>query len=312
MILKITRITTSLGPSVANRFDALVLPVEASGANGLYRQELIVDYTWTGNSGAHHAKFGLYRSSRGWNYGNQPCGYWACPEAQGEPSGYVIDTQNSVSGVENGSATFTFPTYYPLDETFRDLNFVNDDGVNYIQGKGVVVTGSVPEEHYETGNTYVSESYIARPKLGDAVAGQMLSIVGYGNIHAEYLKVFLGGKGVDGFVNAAGHILTKVPSFEQVDSIAIELENGVSRVTGEYLDLASPPTITDVSPSNASWGDTVTISGTNFINITGLFLDSLQVSEFTVNSKTETTFVVPEETKGGYDIVICSSGGCSE
>ena len=74
--------------------------------------------------------------------------------------------------------------------------------------------------------------------------------------------------------------------------------------------LASPPSITSVSPVTAEAGDTVTISGENFIGVESVRLLDQEV-EFAVTDLTDITFVVPSDaqsgtievhTKGGVDI----------
>jgi hypothetical protein len=301
MDLNITGISSSLGDSVKNRFGKTILPIKDLVSQGLstsgyhkFRHDMIIDYTWSGNSGAHHAKFGV-------TSGNSS-----------EPVSYVIDSENSISGLQSGSATFKMTVDYPSGETFGQLNFIQDNIPNFIEAKGITVTGNSANEHYVTGNTYTSEDFITRPPVGNAISNEYVLIEGYENLEPEYLAVYVGGKPTEGYVNTSGDIYVEIPPFESSNkNVCLEIENGVNRITGGYLELVFIPEILRTMPSAASWGDTVTVSGKNFVDVTGVFINDIQISSFTNPNDNEITFTIPNTTVGNYDIKICATGGCS-
>ena len=123
----------------------------------------------------------------------------------------------------------------------------------------------------------------------------------------------MGGLETNGFVNPSEGVVAKIPSFTSVQkNVVIEVENAVSRVTGGYFSVVSSPEILSVSPSTATWGDSIVVSGNNFVDVTGVSLNSLQINKFTNPADNQVSFTVPEGIDGLHDIKICATGGCSE
>jgi len=301
MNLNITGISSNAGGSVKNRFSKTILPIEDLVSQGvstsgyhMYRHDMIIDYTWSGNLGAHHAKFGI-------TSGNSS-----------EPLSYIVDSGNSISGLQSGSATFQITVDYPSGSNFGQLNFIQDDAPNFIKAQAITVTGNNANEHHVTGSTYTSEDFLVRPSIGNAITNEYVLVNGYQNLEPEYLAVYLGGKTTEGYVDTNGDIYMKVPSFDSSNSnVCVEIENGVNRITGGYLDLVSVPEILQTLPNKASWGDTVVISGKNFVDVTGVFINDMEIASFTNPNDKEITFAIPDGTLGNYDVKICATGGCS-
>lgn len=94
----------------------------------------------------------------------------------------------------------------------------------------------------------------------------------------------------------------------QVDVVVTNPGGEAFTKTNGFRVLAPPPTITGFSPATAYPGDTVTITGTNFISVTGVkFFDNANAT-FTVDSATQITATVPGPAKTGPITVIADAG----
>jgi hypothetical protein len=68
------------------------------------------------------------------------------------------------------------------------------------------------------------------------------------------------------------------------------------------------PKMTAFSPPSGKVGDTITLSGTGFIQTTSITVGGVKVTSFTVNSDLQVTFRVPTGAKTGK-IVLTTPGG---
>jgi len=75
--------------------------------------------------------------------------------------------------------------------------------------------------------------------------------------------------------------------------------------------VASPPTITSISPSagKLAEGTVVTITGTNFTGATAVTFGGTNAITFTVNSTTSISATTPEKTAGALNVVVTNDGG---
>jgi len=71
---------------------------------------------------------------------------------------------------------------------------------------------------------------------------------------------------------------------------------------------APVPTITSFSPSSAVAGTTVTVTGTNFVNVSSVLLNGYSVGSYTVLSPTQLTFVVSTSSSTGRIAVVTPGG----
>src|SRR5262249_11289363 len=78
-------------------------------------------------------------------------------------------------------------------------------------------------------------------------------------------------------------------------------------------NLATGPTVTNVSPSSGSTagGTTVTVTGTNFTGATGVFFGGVAATTFTVNSSTSISATAPPHGSGVGDITVSTPSGSS-
>lgn len=62
---------------------------------------------------------------------------------------------------------------------------------------------------------------------------------------------------------------------------------------------STAPTITDFGPRRGPAGTTVVLTGTNFVDVEGLRLGAVAITQFTVDSATQITLVIPAEAPLG-------------
>lgn len=87
----------------------------------------------------------------------------------------------------------------------------------------------------------------------------------------------------------------------------------VKRTYWVVVKRAAPPTITDVSPSigSTAGGQSVTITGTNFIGVSAVAFGGVPASTFTVDSATRITATTPARTAGPADVTVTTVGNSS-
>jgi len=102
---------------------------------------------------------------------------------------------------------------------------------------------------------------------------------------------YLGGLTLNG-ANKASYILRPYSSF------------------ATYIISASAPNINSFSPSSASVGAQITLTGVNFTNVNGVKIDGI-TSDFTINSDTSITVTIPEGVESGVVSVSTPSDGNS-
>jgi hypothetical protein len=78
-----------------------------------------------------------------------------------------------------------------------------------------------------------------------------------------------------------------------------------------FFNQPAPPDITGFTPPFGLPGTVVTVTGHNFINVTGVQLNGQGVPGFVVNSPTSFTFTVPPGATSGYIVVNTPGGGAS-
>lgn len=94
--------------------------------------------------------------------------------------------------------------------------------------------------------------------------------------------------------------------------IATAVAYSIPTVT--YSEYGGPaPTVTDATPDHASstGGTSVTITGTNFVDVTAVRFDAIPAASFTVDSATQITAITPNVGLGGdtADIIVVTADG---
>ncbi len=86
-----------------------------------------------------------------------------------------------------------------------------------------------------------------------------------------------------------------------------------STTTEETTTTQDAPTVTAVEPAIGSvdGGTTVTITGTNFLNVTAVAFGSASTTLYTVVSDTSISVITPSGSPGVVDVVVTTAGGAS-
>lgn len=88
---------------------------------------------------------------------------------------------------------------------------------------------------------------------------------------------------------------------------------GPSALLEQMITVFPPPLITQVNSNLGSTcgGTIVSITGTNFMNATGVFFGQIPATRFTINSDTSITVIAPPGASGTVDIRVVVPGGIS-
>ncbi len=111
-------------------------------------------------------------------------------------------------------------------------------------------------------------------------------------------------------VNSSTQITAVVPSGASTGKISVTTPAGTGTSSSNFTVAASgSPTITSFSPTSGSVGTDVSITGTNYTNVSSVKFGGGSAS-FTVNSSTRITATVPSSAKTGPITVTNSDGTC--
>jgi hypothetical protein len=119
----------------------------------------------------------------------------------------------------------------------------------------------------------------------------------------------VGGVAANYTVNRDGTVSVTIPANAQTGVISITTPGGTAN-SGRtvFTVLPPPPTIISFTPTMASPGMTVTITGTNLAGATAVTVGGVPATSFTVVSPTTITFVVPSNAASGV-ITVTTPGG---
>ncbi len=191
----------------------------------------------------------------------------------------VVDAQNILAKVPNGATTGNVVVY---------------NGGVFSNGVLFTVTTPVP--------TITSLA----PASGRV--GATITITGTGLGGAT--KVTFNGIAATTFnVVSATSMTVVVPAAATTGNIVVTTGGGVSN--GLLFTVVPPaPAVSGLSPANGPVGTTVTITGTNFTGATGLTLNGVAITGFTVVNATTITFTVATGATTG-DVIVTTTGGSS-
>jgi IPT/TIG domain-containing protein/phosphate-induced protein 1 len=116
-------------------------------------------------------------------------------------------------------------------------------------------------------------------------------------------SVALGSVAASFTVNSGSKITAKVPAGAVSGKWKVTTPSGAATSASTFTVKIStpsvgPPTIAAFTPSKAPLGSSVTITGTNFVNVSSVYLGRARAT-FTVNSTTQLTARVPSGTGAG-------------
>ena len=174
---------------------------------------------------------------------------------------------------------------------------------------GTSTTGAADQFTYQPPPSVTGVS----PNSGPTAGGTVVSITGQNFTGATAVK--FGASSATAFtVNSATSITATSPagSSGTVD-VTVTTPNGTSGPgSADHFTYVARPTVTSVSPASGSTagGTTVTITGTNFTNITTVKFGAGTAS-FAVNSGSSITATSPPASSGDVNVTVTNGGGTS-
>jgi hypothetical protein len=213
-----------------------------------------------------------------------------------------------VSAVKFGPAaasSFTFAT----DQSLTAVSPANESAVVDITvtaAGGTSATGTPDQFTYLTAPTVAAVS----PRFGPLFGLIQVVIVGKGFTQASGVTF--------GFLPALtfrvvsdGEIVATAPPGFGAANVTVKAPSGTSPTSpADVFTYVGGPTVTGLNPTFQNAGGQITISGSNFDNVTAVHFGSVAATSFAVNSATQLTVVVPAGT-GTVDVTVTAAGGTS-
>jgi hypothetical protein len=179
---------------------------------------------------------------------------------------------------------------------------------------GVSSTGTA--DHY----TYAAVAPVVTgvsPNTDTTAGGSSITVTGTGFTGAT--AVNFGSVATTAFVVNSDTSITVTDPVQAPATVDVTVTTGSgTSATGSadrftYTATASTPTVTAVSPNTGptGGGTSVTITGTNFSNVTGVFFGSTPAAAYTVVSATSITATAPAATAGSVDVTVATGAGIS-
>jgi hypothetical protein len=187
------------------------------------------------------------------------------------------------------------------------FSVVSNTSISAIVAEGA--TGTVSVTTLGGTATLAGFTFIPKPTISSvtpltAGAGSVVTIVGTNFTGAS--AVSFGSVAATSFtVVSATSITAIVPASAISGSVSVTTPGGNATLSGFVF--VPTPTITSFTPLSAEAGATVTISGTNFTNVTAITFGGLAASSFTIVSPTSITAVLAAGASG--NVAITSVGG---
>ena len=214
----------------------------------------------------------------------------------------------SFGGTAASSYTVTSSTSISAVDPAESVGTVN---VTVTTSGGTSATGSQDQFTYNPPAPSVSGVSAASGPLG---GGTTVTITGSGFTAAS--GVSFGGVAATSYtVNSSTSISAVDPSHAAgVVDVTVSNAGGTSATSSaDQFTYQAAPAVSGVSPnvSPVSGGVSVTISGSNFANVSGVKFGAVAASSYTVGSSTSITAVDPSESAGTIDVTVTNTGGTS-
>lgn len=180
--------------------------------------------------------------------------------------------------------------------------------VTVIEPEATSPISSADQFSYVQAPTVTSVSPAAGPEVG----GTEVSITGT-NFN-EVTAVDFGASPAFFLVNNEGSITAFSPAGAGTVDVTVSAFGGTSLASSDQFTYVPLPTVTGVSPETgpALGGTTVTITGTNLAEATGVDFGSSSATSVVVNSDSSITAVSPAGTPGATaDVTVTTLGGTS-
>ncbi len=151
------------------------------------------------------------------------------------------------------------------------------------------------------------------PVSGPAAGGTLVTITGT-NFTGATLVQFGGYSGSGMTVVNPTTITVTTPNVGSAytNRVFVTTPGGTGSSAANYTFVMPAPTVTSVSPASGSTmgGDTVTVTGTNFIGVTSMSMGGVQaITSYVVVNATTITFTTPAQGVGSNAIGVTTGGG---
>jgi alpha-tubulin suppressor-like RCC1 family protein len=151
------------------------------------------------------------------------------------------------------------------------------------------------------------------PNRGPLAGGTSVTISGANLAGATAVK--FGAVEASSFtVNSSTSITASAPAGTGTVDVKVTTPSGTSPpISADRFSYIPPPQITKLVPKTGAvaGGSSVTITGSNFIGVTGVKFGATAASSFTVNSSTSITAVTPAEPAGAVQVSVTTEYGAT-
>jgi hypothetical protein len=207
-----------------------------------------------------------------------------------------------------------------------DFTVLTDDSILAYTPAQASGTVSVTVTSYAgTSSTSASYTYnaVSAPAVtslsttsGSTAGGTLIEVNGSG--FAGAYEVDFGDVPVFEFTVNSDSLITVIspPNYAGTYDVRVTTVAGTSpRSSGDRFtySAASTPAVSSLSPTNGSTagGTSVAITGTDFGGTVAVYFDSIEATDFTVNSGTSITAVAPPHAAGTVDVTVATFAGTS-
>ena len=211
------------------------------------------------------------------------------------PATAYLVYQDVVQGSESGGARYLGP------------------GNNLTRGQAVALILRVKAVQFSTDKPTVTS---LDPSGGSAAGGNTVVITGTN--FTDVTSVKFGTKNATSFVvNSSTRITAVAPSgtLGTTVDVTVTTHAGTSATSAASKYTYGVPTVTELDPAAgpAAGGNTVVITGTNFIGVTSVKFGTKSATSYVVNSPTQITAKAPGGVAGTtVDVTVTTAGGTSE
>ena len=218
--------------------------------------------------------------------------------APGSP-GYFSASAVSFGGTPATSFTVQSPTQISATVPALSAQTV-DVQVTTLAG----ITPAVSADQF----TYVAPPTISSLTSSGPTTGGSV-VIGGSNLGTVSTISFAGIQVQHFTFNSATQQITATAPAHGAGQVTVMVSNNGGNATSTYTYVV-PAVVTGVSPSGGatSGGTSVTISGSNFVSVGGVFFGTAAARSYNVVSATEITAVAPANTVGPVDVTVALSG----
>ena len=176
---------------------------------------------------------------------------------------------------------------------------------------GLSATGTADQYTYQAAPPTITA---LSPGSDTTAGGSVITLTGTNFNTAT--SVTFGGVLASQLTVTSNTSLTVVDPVGAAGTVNVQVSNADGTSAGTpftYTATASTPTLTSLSANSGptGGGNQVTLTGTNFSNVTGVFFGATPANAYTVDSDTSITATVPAATAGAVTVSVATDAGIS-